>query len=91
MIAARSRWNSGFTDRRARQRRPLAAVLLRGGFQGGSRTPTALSRECPPYLIMTKQQILAQIASVGLVPVVRAQSADEAMNCLLYTSPSPRD
>ena len=28
---------------------------------------------------MTKQQILAQIASVGLVPVVRAQSADEAM------------
>ncbi len=28
---------------------------------------------------MTKQQVLAQIAAVGLVPVVRAQSADEAM------------
>jgi 2-dehydro-3-deoxyphosphogluconate aldolase/(4S)-4-hydroxy-2-oxoglutarate aldolase len=29
---------------------------------------------------VTKQQVLAQIAAVGLVPVVRAQSADEAMN-----------
>ncbi len=28
---------------------------------------------------MTKQQILAQIAEIGLVPVVRAPSADEAM------------
>ena len=28
---------------------------------------------------MNKQQILAKIAEIGLVPVVRAQSADEAM------------
>jgi len=28
---------------------------------------------------MTKQQVLARIAEVGLVPVVRAESADEAM------------
>ena len=39
-----------------------------------------MPRECPPYLIMTKTEVLATIARVGLVPVVRASSADEAMS-----------
>jgi putative ABC transport system ATP-binding protein len=37
----------GTADRRARRRRKAAATC-EGGFRGGSRTPIAVTRECPP-------------------------------------------
>ena len=38
-----------------------------------------------------REEVIAKILEEKIIAIVRGVGAEECMNCLLYTSPSPRD